>query len=144
MNRHAGFVVELRTDLPPDEALRRVLDLRAHDRIIPLTRVTPAMPAGALTAGTRFVARTSLGPVGFDDPMRIEKLSFVPASATIVKLGRVIRGVVSVEVTSSAGACLVRWSQSVDLPWLPGVLQSAAARVLKAGYRRVLQRLLSG
>lgn len=31
------------------------------------------MPAGALTAGTRFVARTSLGP-GFDDPMRDRRI----------------------------------------------------------------------
>lgn len=144
MSRHAGFVVELPTDLSPEDALRRVLDLRAHDRIIPFTRVTPAMPADALTVGTRFVARTSLGPVGFDDPMRIEVLSFVPASASIVKLGRAIRGVVSMHATASARGSVVQWEQSVHLPWLPGFLQPVAARVLETGYRRVLLRLLAG
>lgn len=143
MPRHTGFVIEVPIDLPPDEALRRVLDLRAHDRIIPLTRVSPAMRAEELSVGRRFVARTSLGPVGFDDPMRIEKLSFEPAAATIVKLGRVIRGVVTVRVVPSGIGGVVRWKQTVQLPWLPVILQPVAARVLRVGYRGVLRRLLA-
>ncbi|GAA3870853.1 hypothetical protein [Tessaracoccus defluvii] len=140
----AGFVVELRTDLPPDETLRRLLDLRAHDRIIPLTHVSPALSADELTPGTLFVARTALGPLGFDDPMRIESLTFAPAAATIHKLGRAIAGDIDITVTPTDGGAVVRWEQSTKLPWLPARLQSLAARILRCGYRRVLRRLLAG
>ena len=78
----AGFIIELICDAPPDDVLRRVLDLRAHSRVIPLTRVTPEVAADQLAVGTVFVARTSVGPVGFDDPMRVDQLSFRPATAT--------------------------------------------------------------
>lgn len=139
----ARFVLELPADHAPDEALRRILDLRAHNRHIPLTRVTPAVSADDLTPGFRFTGRTAVGPLGFDDPMRIERLSFTPATASIAKLGRVIRGDVAVRVTPSPTGSLVRWEQSVHLPWLPGFLQPTAARVLRSGYRRVLARLLA-
>ncbi len=139
----ARFVVELPAECTPDEALRRLLDLRAHNRHIPLTRVTPAVSADELTPGFRFTGRTAVGPFGFDDPMRIETISFTPAAATIAKLGRAIRGDVRVRATPSATGSVVRWEQSVHLPWLPGFLQPTAARVLRSGYRRVLARLLA-
>ncbi|MBB1511318.1 SRPBCC family protein [Tessaracoccus sp. MC1627] len=141
----AHFTVELPAACPSDQALRRLLDLRAHDRLIPLTRVTLAVSADELTVGSRFVGRTGVGRFGFDDHMRIEALTFAPdAAATIVKRGRVIRGVVQVTARPSAGGSAVRWEQSVHLPWLPELLQPTAARVLRAGYRRVLVRLLAG
>lgn len=143
MGDPAGFTVELRTDLTPDEALRRVLDLRRHDRIIPFTRVNPPLGADALAPGTRFTARTSLGPLGFDDPMQITTLSFAPAGATIEKLGRIIGGSIAVDVVASADGSLVRWRQTVQMPWLPKALLPVATRVLRGGYRRVLVRLLS-
>lgn len=140
----AHFTVELPAACPPDQALRRLLDLRAHDRLIPLTRVNPAVSAEELTVGSRFVGRTGVGRFGFDDHMRIEALGFEPAAATIVKRGRVIRGVVHASAEPSATGSVVRWEQSVHLPWLPGFVQPTAARVLRAGYRRVLARLLAG
>ena len=98
----AHFTVELPAACPPDQALRRLLDLRAHDRLIPLTRVNPAVSAEELTVGSRFVGRTGVGRFGFDDHMRIEALGFEPAAATIVKRGRVIRGVVHASAEPSA------------------------------------------
>ena len=106
--------------------------------------MTPAVPADELTPGSRFVGRTAVGRFGFNDHMRIEALTFDPAAATIAKRGRVIRGVVQVTATPSATGSVVHWEQSVHLPWLPGFLQPTAARVLRAGYRRVLARLLAG
>lgn len=140
----ARFTVELQATCTPDEALRRLLDLRAHNRHIPFTRVTPSVAADELSPGSRFVGRTAVGPLGFDDPMRIESLTFEPAAATIVKRGRVIRGDIRVTATPSPTGSAVRWEQSVHLPWLPGFLQTTAARVLSSGYRRVLVRLLAG
>lgn len=144
--RAASFTIEVATPVTPDEALRRVLDLRAHDRVIPLTRVRPAVPATDLHPGSSFVARTGVGPLGFDDPMRVEAVdehgAAEPAGAVIVKEGHVIQGRIEVLITPTAAGSLLSWHQQVALPWLPGFLQAPAARVLRRGYRRVLTRLL--
>jgi len=144
MSRTAAFVVDLPASCPPDEALRRVLDLRAHSRLIPLTTVTPAVAADDLVTGLTFVGRTAVGRVGFDDPMRILSLSFDPPAARIVKEGRVIAGAINITVTPAATGSRVRWEQTVHLRWLPRPLQPVAARILREGYRRVLSKLLDG
>ena len=136
------FTVDLRCDCPPGEALRRVLDLRAHTRLIPLTTVTPAVAANQLQPGFRFVARTGVGPLAFDDVMVVEEID--AASARIAKQGRIIQGSIALGVTAEPGGSAVRWQQQVRLPWLPSFLQPAAACLLRFGYRRVLKRLLEG
>lgn len=72
--REAFFVIDLFVPLSPHEAFRRALDLRAHDRIIPFTRVSPAVPADDLRPGFGFVARTGIGVLAFDDPMRVKSV----------------------------------------------------------------------
>jgi len=68
-----------------------ITDWPAHSRWVPLTEVVVLEDAGGL--GTRFVGRTRLGPVGFDDPMTVTE--FVPPTETtagrceILKTGRV-------------------------------------------------------
>lgn len=136
----AAFTVGLQCDCSPGDALRRVLDLRAHTRLIPLTTVTPAVAADDLHPGFRFVARTGVGPVAFDDVMVVEEID--ETSARIVKQGRAIRGFIHLRVEPVPGGSAVRWHQEVRLPWLPGILQPAVARVLRLGYRQVLRRLL--
>lgn len=122
-----------------------MLDLRAHNRLVPLTTVSPAVAADELVVGSRFVGRTGVGPIRFDDLMRIEQLSFAPeARAVIVKEGRVLRGRVRVMATASARGSLVSWEQDVVLPWLPCALHPLAARMLAVGYRQVLTGLLEG
>lgn len=146
--RDASFAITLTAGVTPDHAFLRVLDLRAHDRIIPFTRVSPAVPAEELRAGYRFVARTGIGVLGFDDPMRVESVSVhgpsEPATAVLVKEGRVIQGRVRLQITPMSGGSRLTWHQQVRLPWLPGFLQTPAARVLRFGYRRMLTRLLPG
>lgn len=147
-NRDASFTIELATPLTPDEALARVLDLRAHDKVIPLTRVSPAVPAEDLRPGSVFVGRTGIGPLAFDDPMMIERIGALGdaggTGAVIVKQGRVLQGKVNLQITPDAPGSRVRWRQDVRLPWLPGIVQPLAARVLRLGYRQVLARLLAG
>ena len=144
----ASFTVELATPLTPDAALARVLDLRVHDRVIPFTRVRPAVSAEELRPGSVFVARTGIGPIAFDDPMMIEQLGAYGdaggTGAVIVKQGRALQGKVNLQITPDAAGSQVHWHQDVRLPWLPGIVQPLAARLLKLGYRRVLTRLLGG
>jgi len=141
------FTVDLSASIRPDEAFRRVLDLRAHNRVIPLTTVRPALPAEDLRPGSRFVARTGIGVLGFDDLMRVESITVgdptEPASAVIVKEGRVIRGTIRLRITPTPAGCRLIWQQQVRLPWLPRFLQPLAAQALRRAYRRVLERLLA-
>lgn len=142
-----SFTVTFDTPLAPEDALRRILDLRQHDRIIPLTRVTPAVRAEALTSGTEFVARTGIGWLGFDDVMRVEKMTLgddqPQAGATITKHARVIRGTIRLSITATTSGSHVHWHQTVQLPWLPRFAQSPAARVIRLGYRQVLSQLVA-
>ena len=66
------FVIDVETDLPPAVAWERLWDLDRHTATIPLTRVTVDAPATQLGEGVGFTGRTALGPLGFDDTMRVE------------------------------------------------------------------------
>lgn len=143
-----SFTVHFDTPLAPEDALRRILDLRQHDRIIPFTRLTPTIAADQLRPGTEFVARTAIGPVGFNDVMRVEKITLrrddhSVASTVISKNGRVIRGTIRLTITATSTGSHVRWDQEVQLPWLPRFAHAPAVRIIRVGYRRVLSQLLS-
>ncbi|WP_334139278.1 hypothetical protein [Corynebacterium variabile] len=70
----ARFTVRLDTPVPPAEAWRRVWNLDAHTRFIPLTTLREDGTGGtSLQAGSRFVARTALGPLHVDDVMEVRR-----------------------------------------------------------------------
>lgn len=70
----ARFTVRLDTPVPPAEAWRRVWNLDAHTRLIPLTTLREDGTGGtSLQAGSRFVARTALGPLHVDDVMEVRR-----------------------------------------------------------------------
>ena len=147
------FGIALESPLPAPAAWDRVLDLRAHSRVAPLTRITVgAVPAGNLRPGHRFIARTALGRVGFDDVMTVAEVSppaaGMPGRARIVKSGRVIRGEVVITVTpkdrlAPDGGSTVRWDQDFALGPLSGPLGRLAASVARLAYRSALHRLLA-
>lgn len=144
------FVVRMEPGRPPAEAWARVWDLERHTAVIPLTTVALDPPSTTLAVGAGFTARTALGPLGFDDTMRVETWA-PPAEdeagrAVVVKTGRLIGGRIEVEVTPFASGSRVTWRQVIDLPWLPGRLRGLvrpAAALAAPGYRTVLRRLLA-
>ncbi len=144
----ATFHVLLPSPLPAAEAWRRVLDLRAHDRLIPLTRVTSGMlAADELAAGSRFVARTGLGPIAFEDRMVVDELT-PPAGqgqglARIRKEGRVVRGSIELKVTPRAGGSVVDWRQEISVWGVPRALGWLTAGAGRAAYGMALRRLLA-
>lgn len=146
----SSFVVSAETEHAPAETWARLWDLDAHTRVIPLTTVTAHPPATLLGPGVGFTGRTALGPLGFDDVMRVVEWS--PPSeagsgrAVVDKLGRVVGGRIEVTVASRRRGSLVTWRQTVRLPWLPARLRSVeslAARVVAPGYRWVIRTLLA-
>ena len=96
-----------------------------------------------------FTGRTAIGPLGFDDTMRIVQwrppTDDVGGAAVVDKVGRLLGGRIEVEVTPFAAGSRIMWRQRVRLPWLPSRwtwVDGLAARVAAPGYRTVLQRLL--
>lgn len=143
------FVVEVDTPMAPAQAWACVWDLDRHTEVIPLTTVETVPPASHLGVGTEFCGRTGLGPVGFDDRMRVvvwEPPTTGAGRAVVAKTGSVIAGGIEVAFTPHAGRTRITWRQHVELPWLPSRLSGAerlAARLVGPGYRMVLRRLLA-
>jgi len=144
----AHFEVQIDTRRSPGDAWDRVLDLRLHDLLIPFTRITSGkVPAAELGSGSAFVARTGLGPLGFDDPMVVEELVRPSGGsaglARIRKHGKVIRGSIELRITPQPGGSRVRWSQEITVWGVPRALGWMTARVSRAAYGMALRRLLA-
>jgi carbon monoxide dehydrogenase subunit G len=144
----ASFSLRLEPTLPAAEAWRRVLDLRGHTEVIPLTTVTgEAMTADDLVEGSRFVARTGVGPVGFDDVMVVDAITPPTleraGEARIRKEGKVVRGSIDLRVTPAPAGSVVEWSQQIEVRGVPRALGPVVARVARTAYGTALRRLLA-
>ncbi|PRH76004.1 Immediate-early protein 2 [Streptomyces solincola] len=140
------FRVTRRTPLPPAEVWRRLTDWPAHGAQVPLTRtrvLTPD-PSGP---GTRFTARTGVGPLAFDDPMEVVRWKPPgegPDAAGVCRLrkhGRVVTGWAEFEVRAEpGGGTLVVWTEEIGVRGVP----RAAGPVLGGAGRFVFGRALDG
>jgi hypothetical protein len=100
-----------------------LVDWPRHGRWVPLTvlRVESEHAGGV---GARFVARTGVGPLAFDDPMTVvaweppggDDPGNRPGRCEITKHGRVVHGSASFSVTPLPGRrCRVEWAEDVTV-----------------------------
>lgn len=136
--------IQVTSGLSPQEAFARLVDLDAHSAVIPLTTLTHRPP---LQPGSTFVARTALGPVGFDDPMVVTEYA-EPTASTVGrvgfrKTGRWVRGdmVLTVSPDSSRGS-RVDWHQDISIRWLPAWFDPVVGGVARLAYATAVRRLL--
>lgn len=141
----AVFRIERFTPLPAAEAWRRVTDWERHGGTVPFTSVT--VPTGLPTrAGTVFVARTGVGPLGFDDPMEVVR--WTPPAAgraglcQLEKRGSVVRGRASIDVRPTGSGSHVIWVEEVRMRLVPGWGDPLVARAGRRIFGRVLGTLL--
>lgn len=137
------YRIELPSTLPADEAFHRLVDLDAHTAVIPLTTLRHTPP---LQAGSRFTARTAVGPVGFDDSMLVREYAEPgdgPGRAVFVKTGRWVTGESQLTVASTEGGSHVVWQQDIAMPWLPGFVDPVVTQVARQAYTMALRRLLA-
>lgn len=124
--------------------MEAVLDLGAHQRLIPLTTLSWS---GPLRRGSRFVARTALGPIAFDDVMEVIEYAAAttdsPGRCLIEKVGPLLRGSIEVTVTPEGSGARVTWRQQLHVRHLPAALDSLAAWPARAAYLAMLRRLIS-
>jgi uncharacterized protein YndB with AHSA1/START domain len=148
----ARFTSSVDVAAPVERVWRRLTDWPAHGRWIPLTtvRVTSARPDGV---GAVFLARTGLGPVGFDDPMEVVAWSpperGAPGRCRVEKRGRVVLGWAEFEVAervAGAGAAArstVHWTEAVEIApaWLTRPAGRLIAAVGRVGFERALRAM---
>jgi hypothetical protein len=130
----ATFEVVRRSGLSVDEAWTRLTDWQRHGHAMPLTKVSVTEPSEAV--GTTFVARTGIGPVGFDDPMEVTH--WQPPTESTIGVCRIVKHgrVAAAEHSSPFHRCqaAVRFagrkkpgSGSAAVRWTPSTGGSAAS-----------------
>lgn len=143
----AHFTIRSSTSRPARDCFARLTDWDAHSAAIPLTRLAHSGPA---LVGQRFVARTGLGLLGFDDPMVVKLLrppggdepGDLPGVVEVAKLGKVIGGRVRWTVTPTPGGADVAWEQHLVVGWLPRWLDPLVGLLGRAAYGTGLRRIL--
>ncbi len=139
----ARFTIERETGLPAAEAWRRLTDWQRHGDAIPLTTVTRS----GVGVGSSFTARTSLGPLGFDDPMHIT--AWRPPDADTVghcrieKRGRVITGWAELTVAATPTGSRVRWDEAASIRHTGKVLDGPSRSASRWMFTRLVDRLLA-
>ena len=130
----AHFQLDFNSGLPPADAFARLVDLDAHSAVIPFTTLTHQPP---LRRGSTYVARTALGPVGFDDQMVVT--DYVEPTATTAgrvafrETGRWVLGDILLTVAAApSGGSLIDWQQDIRIRWLPSLFDPVVARIVRA------------
>lgn len=150
----ARFTVTLTAPITAAEMWRRVWNLDAHTEVIPFTRLRGdgVGPGASLRAGSCFVARTGVGPLGIDDVMEVRRFDpptrSRPGQAHLDKTGRVIGGDIDVRVEndtsgSSGPRSTLAWQQNIRLVGVPALADPIVGFVARLAYRHVLGRLLA-
>ncbi len=144
----AHFEIHIDSPLSAPDAWGKILNLRAHSVVIPLTTVSgETLDAAGLAPGSRFNARTAVGPAGFDDPMVFDEVvqptETSPGRARIRKEGRLIRGQITLTVTPRPGGSAVEWSQDISVNHVPSLADPVVSLVARGAYGSTLKKLLA-
>ncbi|MGW5326575.1 SRPBCC family protein [Streptomyces sp. NPDC004014] len=140
------FSVERTVPLPPEEAWRRLTEWPRHGEAVPFTRITVLTPEPT-REGTGFVARTGVGPFGFDDPMEVTVWRPPADGGTglcrLEKHGRVILGWAEIEVSPRPGGrTRVVWREDARIRFVPRIFDVLVARTARAIFGHTANRLL--
>ena len=142
----ALFRIDRESSLPADEVWRRLTMWERHADVVPLTwiHVRTPPPSGE---GTVFVARSGIGPVGFDDVMEV--VTWRPAAeggglCRLEKRGSFVTGWAEIEVSSRAGSgSTVVWREDLRVRWLPGIFDGVLVGAGRWMFGRAVDGLLS-
>ncbi|MFJ1646267.1 SRPBCC family protein [Streptomyces sp. NPDC088258] len=144
------FRIDRTPPLLADEAWRRLTDWPAHANGVPFTRISVVTP-GPTRVGTRFVARSGIGPAAFDDPMEVvhwqPPAPGVPGRCRLEKRGRAVTGWAEIRVredVAGGGVTRVCWEEDLRVGRLPRLFDPLTARTGRVVFGRAVDRLLRG
>ncbi len=143
----ADFVLRVVTSLSARAAFARLVDWDRHTAAIPFTTLSYE---GVPHPGQRFVARTALGRLGFDDVMVVDLVrppagdqpGDVPGLVEVSKHGRILGGSVRWTVTPLATGSRVEWAQHLIVGRLPGLADPLVAGIGRLMYGLGLRRII--
>jgi uncharacterized protein YndB with AHSA1/START domain len=124
----AELALAVDVDAPPEVVFDALTDWTSQGEWMAGTSVRVTDGDGH-SVGSRILARTAAGPVGFDDPMEITGWDR-PRRVQVHHLGRVVRGDGAFEVEALAdGRSRFHWVEWLDVPLgLLGQVGFAVAR----------------
>jgi len=125
------FEIVREVPLTQDETFARLTDWPRHADVLPFTDVR--------VTETGIVVRTSVGGIGFDDPMDIVQWD-PPRFCRLEKRGRVLHGWADICVWPTGTGSKVVWREVAHVTGVPRVL----ARVERATATVLFRRLLNG
>ena len=138
------FVVSVEFDQPARRVWDELIDWKAHEAWIPMTRVE-IHDADSTAVGSTFTAWTGPGPLALEDRMRVAVCDWSETtgsgSCTVDKLGPVLDGEARFTVTPRGDDSVVKWTEDVAISWLPGFLGKPVAWIGAAGFRFGMRRL---
>ena len=136
-----SFTVDAPLDASASAAWAELVDWHGHGAWIPATTVRILEGDGGV--GTRFVARSGLGPVGFDDHMTVTELDPVALRAVVAKTGPLLLGTAGFTVVGTNTGCVVRWFEDVTVAKVPQALVPLVQPIAEASFRGAFARLRS-
>ncbi|MFE1789765.1 SRPBCC family protein [Streptomyces sp. NPDC059525] len=142
-----AFSLERTPPLTPAEAWRRLTEWPRHAEVVPLTRIE-VLTAPPTRPGTRFVARSGVGPVSFDDVMEVTvwrpPVGGEPGLCRLEKRGRVVLGWAEIEVRPGADSgSRVVWREELRIRFLPRLFDGVLNRTARLMFGRAATQLLS-
>ncbi|MFJ8162402.1 SRPBCC family protein [Streptomyces sp. NPDC096136] len=140
------FSLERTPPLAPAEAWRRLTEWSRHADVVPLTRIE-VLTAPPTHEGTRFVARSGVGPVAVDDVMEVTlwrpPAGGRPGLCRLEKRGRVVLGWAEIEVRPEPGGrSRVVWREELRIRFLPRLFDGVLIRTARLVFGRAATRLL--
>lgn len=124
------LTIKIPTQLSVVEAWSRLTDWRAHAQWIPLTKMIILNEGAKPGLGDKFIGRTGLGPIAFDDVMTVTAFE-APGSfgyCEVTKTGRLVKGSAAFRVDSDGASAVVTWEEDIVLP---KVIEPMLAPLLK-------------
>lgn len=136
----ASFTITLQRSEPAEVVWQRLWDLSRHSAAIALTKVRSCGDA-PLAAGVHFTARTAIGPLGFNDHMVVRQWQ-PPTRAVIEKVGPLLFGTITVEITNTPHGSHLLWLQSYSVAKIADTITKSTATLIRRGYVRSLEKIL--
>jgi carbon monoxide dehydrogenase subunit G len=134
------FTVSRNLDIPADRVFAELIDWKAHEDWVPLTKVV--IHSGDGGAGTEFTATSGIKPLALPDRMRIDSLDAEAMTVHVTKLGPVLTGTVELSVTSTgAHTCRLDWFEDVRVPVLPQFLATPVGAAARQGFTTSIKKM---
>jgi carbon monoxide dehydrogenase subunit G len=134
------FTVSRNLDIPADRVFAELIDWKAHEDWVPLTKVV--IHSGDGGAGTEFTATSGIKPLALPDRMRIDSLDAEAMTVHVTKLGPVLTGTVELSVTSTgAHKCRLDWFEDVRVPVLPQFLATPVGAAARQGFTTSIKKM---